>query len=140
MSQQIYFSKPHKIIFLWPVIFYWIGLYMIMHQLTWKNPGFIFIGVGVVLTGLVILAYRHAFFSLSTDKIYIGGGLFKPRIREIPLDIIEDIDIQQTMTGFFLRYGTLRLIGDNGKKAEFHNIRKPRLAKHEIERMIAEIR
>jgi uncharacterized membrane protein YdbT with pleckstrin-like domain len=140
MEQVIYYCKPSRVIFAWPLIFMWVGAFFLVQNFSWHNPGVIFVGVSILLAFSVTRIYKNAFFCLTPDKVTLGGGLFRSKKREIPLEIIEEIDIEQSLTGFFLRYGTLRLRGDHGKKAEFNNIRKPRLAKHEIERLIAETR
>ncbi len=64
-------------------------------------------------------------FAITNRRVVIKIGLFARRTFEMNLSKIESVNVDQTLTGRMLGYGTITLIGTGGTKETFGNIAAP---------------
>ncbi|MCB9211500.1 MAG: PH domain-containing protein [Ignavibacteriales bacterium] len=122
----IFNTKLHWIMFLWPAIFLIITL-MIFDghtQYTDKLAGLFLIGT-LVLSIYSYLNYKSAEFGFTNKRVLVKYGFFSTRSIEILLNKVESIQVNQSVIGRFLGYGSIIIRGTGGTKNPFHKIIDP---------------
>jgi uncharacterized membrane protein YdbT with pleckstrin-like domain len=64
-------------------------------------------------------------FVITNRRIIIKTGFIARRTFEMNLSKIETVNVNQTVIGRILNYGSITIIGTGGTKEIFHNISKP---------------
>ena len=64
-------------------------------------------------------------FVITNRRIIIKTGFIARSTLEMNLSKIESVNVDQTVTGRILNYGSITIIGTGGTKETFHNISKP---------------
>lgn len=139
-EQIIYGAKKHWVIFVWPLVMLWAGMFMWLQNESFTNPGVPFLILSVALFYICYRWRRNACLLVTNKRIFITRGIFDVKAHEIPLEQVEDVKTKQNVTGFFMRYGDLYFRGEDDKEASIVGITHPRAVKHEIERIIADTR
>ncbi|MDM8001972.1 MAG: PH domain-containing protein [Bacteroidota bacterium] len=84
---------------------------------TWKS----------ILT-LTIYAWMKRWLSefvITNRRIVIKEGFIARRTFEMNLSKIETVNVDQTVMGRILNYGSITIIGTGGTRETFHNIARP---------------
>lgn len=64
-------------------------------------------------------------FAITNKRVIIKTGLFSRKTFEMNLSKIESVNVDQSILGRILGYGTIKIVGSGGTKEVFPNIRKP---------------
>ena len=64
-------------------------------------------------------------FAITTKRVIIKEGLIARRTLEMNLSKIETVNVDQSITGRILNYGSITIIGTGGTHEVFHNIAHP---------------
>jgi uncharacterized membrane protein YdbT with pleckstrin-like domain len=64
-------------------------------------------------------------FVITNRRIVIKEGFIARRTFEMNLSKIETVNVDQTVMGRILNYGSITIIGTGGTRETFHNIRRP---------------
>lgn len=64
-------------------------------------------------------------FAITNKRVIIKTGLISRRTVELNLTKIESVNVDQSILGRILGYGSLQIIGTGGTKEIFPNINKP---------------
>jgi uncharacterized membrane protein YdbT with pleckstrin-like domain len=64
-------------------------------------------------------------FVITNRRIIIKTGFIARSTFEMNLSKIESVNVDQTVTGRILNYGSITIIGTGGTREVFHNISKP---------------
>jgi len=64
-------------------------------------------------------------FAITNKRVIIKTGLISRKTFEMNHSKIESVNVEQSILGRILGYGTIRIVGSGGTKEEFPNIRKP---------------
>jgi uncharacterized membrane protein YdbT with pleckstrin-like domain len=75
-------------------------------------------------------------FAITTKRVIIKVGLIARRTLEMNLSKIETVNVDQSVIGRILDYGSIIVIGTGGTHEVFHDIASPmefRKAFHEID-------
>ena len=64
-------------------------------------------------------------FVITNRRIVIKEGFIARRTFEMNLSKIETVNVDQTVMGRMLNFGSLTIIGTGGTKETFHNIARP---------------
>ena len=64
-------------------------------------------------------------FAITNKRVIIKTGLISRKTFEMNLSKIESVNVDQSIMGRILGYGTIRIVGSGGTKEEFPNIQKP---------------
>lgn len=64
-------------------------------------------------------------FVITNRRIIIKTGLIARRTVEMNLSKIESVNVDQSVMGRILSYGSITIIGTGGTRETFHNISKP---------------
>lgn len=87
----------------------------------------IFFSLKSILT-LTIYAWLKRWLSefvITNRRIVIKEGFIARRTFEMNLTKIETVNVDQTVMGRILNYGSITIIGTGGTKETFHNIARP---------------
>jgi uncharacterized membrane protein YdbT with pleckstrin-like domain len=134
-----YFSESFKSLFLWIIIYYIIviiGL-VILSIVTIINgqpiteflklyfqlqTNGLILGVVILYTLKQVIIYYTTEYGVTNSRIISKYGLIKRNIEEINLSSIESINVNQTILGRLLNYGTIIISGRGTSKVIFKNI------------------
>lgn len=64
-------------------------------------------------------------FVITNRRIIIKTGLVSRKTVEMNLSKIESVNVDQSVMGRILQYGSITIIGTGGTRETFHNISKP---------------
>ena len=64
-------------------------------------------------------------FAITNKRVIIKTGLISRRTFELNLTKIESVNVDQSILGRILAYGSLQIVGTGGTKEIFPNINKP---------------
>jgi uncharacterized membrane protein YdbT with pleckstrin-like domain len=64
-------------------------------------------------------------FVITNRRIIIKEGFIARSTFEMNLSKIESVNVDQTVSGRILNYGSITIIGTGGTKESFHNISRP---------------
>ena len=64
-------------------------------------------------------------FAITNKRVIIKTGLISRRTVELNLSKIESVNVDQSILGRILGYGSLQIVGTGGTKEIFPNINKP---------------
>ena len=74
-------------------------------------------------------------FVITNRRIVIKEGFIARRTFEMNLSKIETVNVDQTIMGRILNYGTITVIGTGGTTEMFHNIARPMTFKHRFQEL-----
>jgi uncharacterized membrane protein YdbT with pleckstrin-like domain len=104
-----------------------IGLY-----LKDVNTQQILIAIGCVFAFVTIVAFFPPYiqyitseFGVTNRRVIIKRGLIRRKSLEVLLNMIEGIQVDQSVLGRILGFGSIVVIGAGGTKDLFHNISAP---------------
>lgn len=133
-----YFSHPHWIIFAPATILLAIALSILiigpdyafasLQISTWplyKMMAGIFAAVGVYWFLSAIVTYLTAEYGVTTKRVIMKTGWIRRDTREIFLDKVEAVNVDQSILGRILDYGTLIIIGTGSTQDVYYTVPKP---------------
>jgi uncharacterized membrane protein YdbT with pleckstrin-like domain len=87
----------------------------------------IFINLRALLTLFIapIIDRWTSEFAITNKRVIIKVGLISRKTVELNLTKIESVNVDQSVFGRILGYGSIRIIGTGGTKEIFTKIRKP---------------
>ena len=133
-EKLIYRSHPHWIIFFRPVLslllaicaFYW-GL-ILMADLA---------GLITLLSCLsALMVYYTSEFGITNQRVIIKLGFIRRYSFENALNRIEAVEVEQSILGRLLDYGTIRIRGVGGSAELFPAVPNPLLFRHKVQTQI----
>lgn len=72
-----------------------------------------------------LIDYLTSEFAITNKRIIIKVGLISRRTLELNLSKVESVNVDQSILGRILGYGTITVIGTGGTKETFGDIREP---------------
>jgi len=138
-EKLIYFTRPHWIVFASALgalvvafIFWHVGpMYIQTQSFIFQNLSFVDL---LSLLALILSAYwflkayivyRFSEYAVTDRRVILKEGWIRRRALEIFLRKLEGIDVDQTVMGRILGYGTLIIIGTGGTQDHYYNIPDP---------------
>jgi uncharacterized membrane protein YdbT with pleckstrin-like domain len=64
-------------------------------------------------------------FGITNKRVIVKTGLFARKTVEMNLNKIESVNVDQSILGRLLDFGTITIIGTGGTREVFHNISHP---------------
>lgn len=138
-EKLIFFTRPHWIVFL-PSLFAFLAaiafwhfgaIYLPISTLVFDNWAFAdLVSLGILLFSAywfikAYIFYRYSEYAVTDRRVILKEGFIERRAVEIFLRRLEGINIDQTVLGRILDYGTLIIIGTGGTKDYYYNIPHP---------------
>lgn len=107
---------------LWALSGYWMGA-LIALLLAIASPVFLLL-VGVLLLAGVVL-YLTTELAITDRRVIAKFGLIQRKTVEMYLSKVESLNIDQSILGRVLGYGTIKLTGAGGSVTPIPNISRP---------------
>ena len=148
-EEIIYLTRRHKIIFTWPVI--WLLLSAILFGVKWVyvfRPEIdfalmifsgIFLAVGLIHTLVVWVKYLCAEFGITNQRVIVKEGFLKRKTSEVFLKSVESVQVDQSLWGRMLNFGTIIVSGTGGANDPLSMIRAPLEFKKQVQQRLAGI-
>ncbi len=94
---------------------------------------------GSLISGLsAIVAYFTSEFGVTNQRVLIKVGLIRRDTFELLLNKVESFQVNQSILGRILGYGTIIISGTGGGKNTFHNIDDPLFLKNHVQQSAKE--
>ncbi len=145
----IYLTRRHKIIFAYPVI--WLLLSVILFGVkavfvyTAETDIALLIFSGIFLAAALIHAlviwilYISAEFGITNQRVIVKEGFLKRKTVEVFLKSVESVQVDQSIWGRILNFGTIIVSGTGGVTDPLNMIRKPLDFKKQVQQRLAGI-
>jgi len=87
----------------------------------------IFISLKGLLTLFIapLIEYLTSEFAITNKRVIVKVGLISRKTLEMNLQKIETVNVNQSILGRILNYGTVTIVGTGGTKEPFHYIANP---------------
>jgi uncharacterized membrane protein YdbT with pleckstrin-like domain len=129
-EQIVYQTSLHWIIYLAPVILAGFGATL---ALSLPGLGLALLGVGLALGLSSWIRQVSSEFAVTTARVIVKIGFLSRRTIEINLSRVESIQVDQSLLGRILNYGTIVVIGTGGTKEPFTLIADPLAFRHAVQ-------
>ena len=148
-EEIIYLTRRHKIVFTWPVI--WLLVSAALFGVKWYfvfRPEvdftlMIFSGIFLAaahIHALVIwINYLCAEFGITNQRVIVKEGFLKRKTVEVFLKSVESVQVDQSLWGRMLNFGTIIVSGTGGVSDPLRMIRKPLDFKKQVQQRLAGI-
>jgi uncharacterized membrane protein YdbT with pleckstrin-like domain len=130
-------TRIHWIVFLTPAILTFPTLMLLTNS---ARSGGTFAFILTLATALLwvnsILKYFTAEFAVTNKRIIAKKGLVSTSTNEILVSKIEAVNIEQSILGRILGYGSVIVTGSGGTKEPFYNIKNPTVFRNCVQEQV----
>jgi uncharacterized membrane protein YdbT with pleckstrin-like domain len=81
--------------------------------------------LAIAIGGIAWMMYKSADFAVTTSRLILKQGLISRRTLELQLNKVEAVNVDQSIFGRILGYGTLQVGGTGGTKEVFSIVNHP---------------
>jgi uncharacterized membrane protein YdbT with pleckstrin-like domain len=141
-EQVVARTTRHKIVLVLPILICILFLVAAVATVVAKVPvGFTVAtaAIAVVVAGVAWISYSSAEFAVTTFRLVLKQGWVSRRTIELQLNKVEALNVDQTIMGRILGYGTLRVIGTGGTTEVFSLVSHPAKFRTAVQAQIATI-
>ena len=130
----VYRGRLNLIIFIWPIVWFIIALALfgIGVNSTEANVRTLMVAIGGIFALIAAVTFMRPFiqyvtseFGITNRRVTVKTGLFRRKSLEVLLNKIEGIQVNQSILGRLLGFGSITVTGTGGTKDPFHNIAAP---------------
>ncbi len=148
-EEIVYLTRRHKIIFAYPVI--WLLLSAILFGVKWVfvfKPEInfalmifsgIFLAASIIHALMIWILYISAEFGITNQRVIVKEGFLKRKTVEVFLKSVESVQVDQSIWGRILNFGTIIVSGTGGVTDPLNMIRKPLDFKKQVQQRLAGI-
>jgi uncharacterized membrane protein YdbT with pleckstrin-like domain len=148
-EEIIYLTRRHKIIFAYPVI--WLLLSAILFGAKWVfvfKPEInfalsifsgIFLAAAIIHALVIWINYLCAEFGITNQRVIVKEGFLKRKTSEVFLKSVESVQVDQSIWGRILNFGTVIVSGTGGASDPLNMIRNPLEFKKQVQQRLAGI-
>ena len=130
-GEQVTFrTYLHWLIFVRAIVIVAIGVAILVvgYQHHWAAA--VWLGAAVAALGLIgwLAAYvrrRSSEFAVTNKRVIVKAGILRRRTVEMLLRQVEALEVDQSLTGRMLGYGTVIIIGTGGTREPFEKVSAP---------------
>ncbi|MCX7144084.1 MAG: PH domain-containing protein [Proteobacteria bacterium] len=99
----------------------------------------VFVSLRALLTLFIapLIDYFTSEFAITNKRIIIKVGFISRKTVELNLSKLESVNVEQSILGRILDYGTITVIGTGGTKEPFSNIISPLEFRKQFQQVIA---
>ena len=124
-EQIVYRTHPSLVVFAMPVIFFIISMFLASIKYNILELSLICAIVGIVTGASSAVTYFFSEFAVTTRRVISRRGLLNRNTIGIVHNKIESVDVQQTILGRILGYGTVTVRGTGGTGDVFFHVEEP---------------
>jgi uncharacterized membrane protein YdbT with pleckstrin-like domain len=130
----VYRSALHWVIFIWPIVWFIVALALFgvgvnMNEANVKRlmvyAGGMFMIIVIVTFIRPTIKYITSEFGITTRRVIMKIGVIRRKSLEVLLNKVESIQVDQSMSGRILGFGSITVTGTGGTRDVFHNIKAP---------------
>jgi uncharacterized membrane protein YdbT with pleckstrin-like domain len=148
-EEIIYLTRRHKIIFTWPVI--WLLVAAALFGVKWafvfrQEVNFalmifsgIFLAAALIHALMIWINYLCAEFGVTNRRVIVKEGFIKRNTVEVFLKRVESVQVDQSIWGRILNFGTIIVSGTGGVSDPLSMIRSPLEFKKQVQQQLARI-
>ncbi len=148
-EEIVYLTRRHKIIFAYPVI--WLLMSAILFGVKWVyvfKPEInyalmifsgIFLAAAFIHALVIWIHYLSAEFGITNQRVIVKEGFLKRKTIEVFLKRVESVQVDQSIWGRLLNFGTIIVSGTGGVSDPVNMIRKPLEFKKHVQQRLAGI-
>lgn len=146
----IYYTRPHWIIFSPSAIVFIIAILFLWYGPALKLGGFRLVDlqlyqIGALFAALIgvyaflkaLINYKTSEYGITDKRVLMKTGWIQRNALEIFLDKIEAVNVDQTIIGRILNYGTIIIVGTGGTQDPFFNVPDPLRFRKQVQQQIA---
>ncbi len=71
------------------------------------------------------IQYKSSEFAITNKRVIVKTGFISRKILEMNLNKVETVNVEQSIWGRMLGFGTIIIVGTGGTKEIFHDIKSP---------------
>lgn len=148
-EEIVYLTRRHKIIFIWPVI--WLLVSAVLYGIKWffvfrpeVNYALsifsgIFLAAAIIHALVIWMKYLCAEFGITNQRVIVKEGFLKRKTSEVFLRNVESVQVDQSIWGRILNFGTIVVTGTGGASDPLNLIRNPLDFKKQVQQRLAHI-
>jgi uncharacterized membrane protein YdbT with pleckstrin-like domain len=121
----LYRGKLHWVIFIWPVIWFFVALMVFSGSGDNAAAGTWFVVIAIVTGVASFINYTTSEFGITNKRVIVKVGFIRRSSLELLLNKVEGIQVDQGILGRFLDFGSIAVTGTGGTKNPFHKIEAP---------------
>ena len=99
----------------------------------------IFLAVGLIHALVVWVNYLCAEFGVTNQRVIVKEGFLKRKTSEVFLKSVESVQVDQSIWGRMLNFGTITVSGTGGASDPLNMIRAPLEFKKQVQQRLAGI-
>lgn len=138
-EKLIYFSRPHWIIYMPGVFAFIVALIFVYFGPKYFNlrldiwGSHTLYGICATISAIIgicwllsaYVKYQTSEYAITDRRVIMKTGWIQRNSLELFLRKLEAININQTITGRLLNYGTVTIVGTGGTEDHYFNVRDP---------------
>jgi uncharacterized membrane protein YdbT with pleckstrin-like domain len=147
----VYRTRLHWIVIFWPIVlsllFAVAGLVLLARTMTGASDtsdrstpilvaGVILLVVGFVSFGVALLKRNATEMAVTDRRVIVKQGIGSRRTLELLLSKVESIDVEESVTGRVLGFGTVIVRGTGGTPEPFETIGHPIEFRKQVQQQI----
>lgn len=141
-ERVVYQTRLHWITFGGPgflaFLVFWLGVLVANSpEMGGAGLGFFVILVAVIIIGVAVIRYFTSEFAVTDKRLMIKVGWLRRHTLETLLTKVENIGVDQSISGRILGFGTLSITGTGGTKEQFKTISSPMAFRKYVQEQIA---
>jgi uncharacterized membrane protein YdbT with pleckstrin-like domain len=144
----VYRGTLHLVIFIWPIVWFIVALALFGMGVNMKEANVR--TAMVAISGLFALSailtfvrpliqYVTSEFGITNRRVIVKTGVFRRKSLEVLLNKVEGIQVNQSILGRILGFGSITVTGTGGTKDPFHNIAAPFEFRKKAQEQIASV-
>ena len=146
-EEILYLTRRHKIIFTYPVL--WLILAAVLFGIKWVfvfKPEInfalsifsgIFLAAALIQALVIWVNYLCAEFGITNQRVIVKEGFLKRKTIEVFLKSVESVQVDQSIWGRMLNFGTVIVSGTGGVSDPLNMIRNPLDFKKQVQQRLA---
>jgi len=148
-EEILYLTRRHKIIFTYPVLWLLVSaiLFGIKYFFVFKPEvnyalvifSGIFLAISLIHALVIWVNYLCAEFGITNQRVIVKEGFLKRKTIEVFLKSVESVQVDQSIWGRILNFGTVIVSGTGGVTDPLNMIRKPLDFKKQVQQCLAGI-
>ncbi|OGR66846.1 MAG: hypothetical protein A2081_02965 [Elusimicrobia bacterium GWC2_61_19] len=136
-EQVLYRTKLHWMVFFWTAVWILLGLLSAIGGNN-NSSGAAFFFFIALITGIsALINYKTAEFGITNKRVLIKVGFIRRKSLETLLAKIEGIQVDQSLFGRMLNYGTITVTGTGGTHTPFARIATPLEFRKKVQEQIS---
>jgi len=134
----LYRARLHWVVFLWPVIWLIVAAMFFSRGTDGAvMAGRLFILIAVFKGIESFITFSTSEFGVTNQRVIAKVGFIRRNSIEIFLAKLEAIQVNQSILGRILGYGSITVSGTGGTRDPFHNISNPLELRRKIQEQIS---